>query len=79
MQSDEGHERFLTEDEGDAANLPADRAGDRPTPEAPIIISPPQTHKPDVYDLEWRAGRDGGSPIIAYFVKYRKVFKPMTK
>ncbi|TKS80715.1 Cell adhesion molecule-related/down-regulated by oncogenes [Collichthys lucidus] len=73
MQSDEGHERFLTEDEGDTINLPSDRAGDRPTPEAPIIISPPQTHKPDVYDLEWRAGRDGGSPINAYFVKYRKV------
>ncbi|TKS80710.1 Cell adhesion molecule-related/down-regulated by oncogenes [Collichthys lucidus] len=72
MQSDEGHERFLTEDEGDTINLPSDRAGDRPTPEAPIIISPPQTHKPDVYDLEWRAGRDGGSPINAYFVKYRK-------
>lgn len=73
MQSDEGHERFLTEDEGDTINLPSDRAGDRPTPEAPIIISPPQTHKPDMYDLEWRAGRDGGSPINAYFVKYRKV------
>lgn len=72
MQSDEGHELFLTEDEG-AINLPPDRVGDRPTPEAPIIISPPQTHKPDMYDLEWRAGRDGGSPINAYFVKYRKV------
>uniref|UniRef100_A0A671XR46 Cell adhesion associated, oncogene regulated n=1 Tax=Sparus aurata TaxID=8175 RepID=A0A671XR46_SPAAU len=73
MQSDEGHKRFLTEEDGDAINQPADRAGDRPTPEAPIIISPPQTHKPDLYDLEWRAGRDGGSPINAYFVKYRKV------
>lgn len=72
MQSDEGHELFLTEDEG-TVNLPPDRGVDRPTPEAPIIISPPQTHKPDVYDLEWRAGRDGGSPINAYFVKYRKV------
>lgn len=71
MQSDEGHERFLTEDEGDTINLPADRSSDRPTPEAPIIISPPQTHKPDVYDLEWRAGRD--DQINAYFVKYRKV------
>ncbi len=78
MQSDEGHERFLTEDEGDTINLPADRGGDRPTPEAPIIISPPQTHKPDVYDLEWRAGRDGGSPINAYFVKYRKVREKST-
>ncbi|KAM6933990.1 cell adhesion molecule-related/down-regulated by oncogenes [Xenentodon cancila] len=70
FQSDEG---FLTEDEGDAAVLPPDRNSNRLTPEAPIIISPPQTHKPDVYDLEWRAGRDGGSPINAYFVKYRKV------
>ncbi|KAL6115791.1 cdon [Pungitius sinensis] len=73
MQSDEGHERFLPEDEGDAINLPADRSSGRPTPEAPIITSPPQTHKPDMYDLEWRAGRDGGSQINAYFVKYRKV------
>ena len=44
-----------------------------PTPEAPIILSPPQTHKPDMYDLEWRPGRDWGNPINAYFVKYRKV------
>ncbi|XP_070399320.1 cell adhesion molecule-related/down-regulated by oncogenes isoform X1 [Nothobranchius furzeri] len=70
IQSDES---FLTDDDGDAFNLPADRSGDRPTPEAPIIISSPQTHKPDVYDLEWRAGRDSGSPINAYFVKYRKI------
>ncbi|XP_030008692.1 cell adhesion molecule-related/down-regulated by oncogenes isoform X2 [Sphaeramia orbicularis] len=75
MQSDEGHDHFLTDDEGagDSINVPTDRSNDRPTPEAPIIISPPQTHKPDMYDLEWRAGRDGGSPINAYFVKYRKV------
>ncbi|XP_020504889.2 cell adhesion molecule-related/down-regulated by oncogenes isoform X2 [Labrus bergylta] len=73
MQSDEGHERFLTEEEGDVHSLPAERSSDRPTPEAPIIISPPQTHKPDIYDLEWKAGRDGGTPINAYFVKYRKV------
>ncbi|XP_068442038.1 cell adhesion molecule-related/down-regulated by oncogenes isoform X2 [Clinocottus analis] len=73
MQSDEGHERFLTEDEGGAIGLPTDKSNGRPTPEAPIIISPPQTHKPDIYDLEWRAGRDGGSLINAYFVKYRKV------
>ncbi|XP_078786123.1 cell adhesion molecule-related/down-regulated by oncogenes isoform X5 [Oryzias latipes] len=66
IQSDEGLDRF---DE----DPPDDRDDDRPTPEAPIIISPPQTHKPDVYDLEWRAGRDGGSAINAYFVKYRKV------
>ncbi|CAB1452833.1 unnamed protein product [Pleuronectes platessa] len=67
MQSDEGRDE-------DSLNAPADRSGsDRPTPDAPIITSPPQTHKPDIYDLEWRSGRDGGSPIVAYFVKYRKV------
>ncbi|XP_074707193.1 cell adhesion molecule-related/down-regulated by oncogenes [Strix uralensis] len=42
-------------------------------PEAPIILSPPQTPKPDMYNLVWRSGRDGGSPINAYFVKYRKL------
>ncbi|XP_061828397.1 cell adhesion molecule-related/down-regulated by oncogenes [Nerophis lumbriciformis] len=70
MQSDEGRERLLAEDEDEADG---GGGGDRLTPDAPIIISPPQTHKPDVYDLEWRAGPDGGSPINAYFVKYRKV------
>ncbi|NXK00574.1 CDON protein, partial [Corythaixoides concolor] len=42
-------------------------------PEAPIILSPPQTLKPDAYNLVWRSGRDGGLPINAYFVKYRKL------
>ncbi|XP_055584616.1 cell adhesion molecule-related/down-regulated by oncogenes [Falco cherrug] len=42
-------------------------------PEAPIILSPPQTLKPDIYNLVWRSGRDGGLPINAYFVKYRKL------
>ncbi|XP_075377101.1 cell adhesion molecule-related/down-regulated by oncogenes isoform X2 [Mycteria americana] len=42
-------------------------------PEAPIILSPPQTLKPDMYNLVWRSGRDGGLPINAYFVKYRKL------
>ncbi|XP_031455565.1 cell adhesion molecule-related/down-regulated by oncogenes isoform X1 [Phasianus colchicus] len=42
-------------------------------PEAPIILSPPQTLSPDVYTLLWRSGRDGGLPINAYFVKYRKL------
>lgn len=42
-------------------------------PDAPIILSPPQTHTPDTYNLVWRAGKDGGLPINAYFVKYRKV------
>ncbi|XP_030236219.1 cell adhesion molecule-related/down-regulated by oncogenes isoform X1 [Gadus morhua] len=80
MQSDKWEEPFQTQEDGlgdgDSFGPPinaADKSSDWPTPEAPIIISPPQTHKPDVYDLEWRAGRDGGSPINAYFVKYRKV------
>ncbi|XP_060259984.1 cell adhesion molecule-related/down-regulated by oncogenes isoform X2 [Ovis aries] len=42
-------------------------------PDAPIILSPPQTHTPDTYSLVWRAGKDGGLPINAYFVKYRKL------
>ncbi|KAH0623238.1 hypothetical protein JD844_031323 [Phrynosoma platyrhinos] len=42
-------------------------------PEAPIILSPPQTLKPDQYNLVWRPGRDGGQPINFYFVKYRKL------
>ncbi|OXB81237.1 UNVERIFIED_CONTAM: hypothetical protein H355_014281 [Colinus virginianus] len=42
-------------------------------PEAPIILSPPQTLQPDAYTLLWRSGRDGGLPINAYFVKYRKL------
>ncbi|KAG7483879.1 hypothetical protein MATL_G00042990 [Megalops atlanticus] len=74
IQSDEGEEPFLQEGEpGDDQATPTERASDLPTPEAPIITSPPQTHKPDVYDLEWRPGRDWGSPISAYFVKYRKL------
>lgn len=76
IQSDEGDELFLTLGEkriGDTMGSPSERVGDKPAPEAPIIISPPQTHKPNMYDLEWRAGRDWGVPINAYFVKYRKV------
>uniref|UniRef100_A0A8C5MT37 Cell adhesion associated, onco regulated n=1 Tax=Leptobrachium leishanense TaxID=445787 RepID=A0A8C5MT37_9ANUR len=42
-------------------------------PEAPIILSPPQASKPDMYFLVWRSGRDGGLPINAYFVRYRKL------
>lgn len=45
-------------------------------PEAPIILSPPQTPTADTYNLLWRAGKDGGLPINAYFVKYRKVLSP---
>ncbi|XP_036393229.1 cell adhesion molecule-related/down-regulated by oncogenes isoform X1 [Megalops cyprinoides] len=74
IQNDEGEEPFTDEEEaGYSQDTPVERTSDLPTPEAPIITSPPQTHKPDVYDLEWRAGRDWGSPINAYFVKYRKV------
>ncbi|XP_072550746.1 cell adhesion molecule-related/down-regulated by oncogenes [Salminus brasiliensis] len=73
IQSDEGEELFLPMGDGGALGPPTEKASDKPTPEAPIIISPPQTHKPNMYDLEWRAGRDWGSPINAYFVKYRKV------
>ncbi|XP_029428576.1 cell adhesion molecule-related/down-regulated by oncogenes isoform X3 [Rhinatrema bivittatum] len=42
-------------------------------PEAPIILSPPRTLKPDMYNLIWRPGKDGGMPINAYFVQYRKL------
>ncbi|XP_007945430.2 cell adhesion molecule-related/down-regulated by oncogenes [Orycteropus afer afer] len=42
-------------------------------PDAPIILSPPQTHTSDTYNLVWRSGKDGGLPINAYFVKYRKL------
>jgi len=80
MQSDKWEEPFLTHDDGLGGGdfgppiNTTEKSSDWPTPEAPIIISPPQTHKPDVYDLEWRAQSvDGGSPINAYFVKYRKV------
>ncbi|KAJ8402148.1 hypothetical protein AAFF_G00370130 [Aldrovandia affinis] len=71
IQSDEGKQQ--KEGPGDDQALPTEGTSDQPTPEAPIITSPPQTHKPDVYDLEWRPGRDWGSPINAYFVKYRKL------
>lgn len=51
--------------------LPAEKNAS--VPDAPNILSPPQTHMPDTYNLVWRAGRDGGMPINAYFVKYRKL------
>ncbi|XP_006242855.1 cell adhesion molecule-related/down-regulated by oncogenes isoform X2 [Rattus norvegicus] len=51
--------------------LPAEKNAS--VPDAPNILSPPQTHMPDTYTLVWRAGRDGGMPINAYFVKYRKL------
>uniref|UniRef100_A0A3B4C4Z7 Cell adhesion associated, oncogene regulated n=1 Tax=Pygocentrus nattereri TaxID=42514 RepID=A0A3B4C4Z7_PYGNA len=73
IQNDEGEEMFLPLGGGDAVGPPTEQSSDKLTPEAPIIISPPQTHKPNTYDLEWRAGRDWGSPVNAYFVRYRKV------
>uniref|UniRef100_W5LK41 Cell adhesion associated, oncogene regulated n=1 Tax=Astyanax mexicanus TaxID=7994 RepID=W5LK41_ASTMX len=73
VQSDEGEESFLHMGDSEALGPPTERTNDKPTPEAPIIYSPPQTHKPNTYDLEWRAGQNWGSPINAYFVKYRKV------
>ncbi|XP_012627803.2 cell adhesion molecule-related/down-regulated by oncogenes isoform X2 [Microcebus murinus] len=48
-------------------------SGGGSVPDAPIILSPPQTHTPDTYHLVWRAGKDGELPISAYFVKYRKL------
>ncbi|KAJ8266617.1 hypothetical protein GJAV_G00132530 [Gymnothorax javanicus] len=72
IQNDEGEEPFLLDEEPeDGHALPSERTSELPPPEAPIITSPPQTQKPDVYDLEWRPGRDWSSPINAYFVKYR--------
>lgn len=57
-----------------AAESPSEKsASGASVPEAPIILSPPQTPTADTYNLLWRAGKDGGLPINAYFVKYRKV------
>ncbi|XP_053356547.1 cell adhesion molecule-related/down-regulated by oncogenes isoform X1 [Clarias gariepinus] len=74
IQSD-GEGLFLPSEDArsDANGSFTETASDKPTPEAPIIISPPQTHRPNEYDLEWRPGRDWGRAINAYFVKYRKV------
>lgn len=57
-----------------AVESPSERsASGASVPEAPIILSPPQTPTADTYNLLWRAGKDGGLPINAYFVKYRKL------
>ncbi|XP_064424723.1 cell adhesion molecule-related/down-regulated by oncogenes isoform X1 [Latimeria chalumnae] len=82
IQSDEGDEGYESEagllDQPPKSSSPTSTptqkldSGASP-PEAPIILSPPQTHKPDTYDLLWRPGKDGGLPINAYFVKYRKL------
>ncbi|KAK3569586.1 hypothetical protein QTP86_002160 [Hemibagrus guttatus] len=73
VQSDEGEGLFLPSEDGLAKVSFPEKTTDEPTPEAPIITSPPQTHRPNAYDLEWRPGRDWGRPVNAYFVKYRKV------
>ncbi|XP_072557453.1 cell adhesion molecule-related/down-regulated by oncogenes-like [Paramormyrops kingsleyae] len=74
VQNDEGEEP-PGQEEGPSyeVDTPAERPSDLPTPEAPIITSPPQTHRHDAYDLQWRPGRAWGRPIHAYFVRYRKL------
>lgn len=65
---------FPVKDHSSAVEPPSEKvANGASVPDAPIILSPPQTHTPDTYNLVWRAGKDGGLPINAYFVKYRKV------
>nr|XP_035955170.1 cell adhesion molecule-related/down-regulated by oncogenes isoform X3 [Halichoerus grypus] len=54
-------------------SAPEKNASAASVPDAPIILSPPQTYTADTYHLVWRAGKDGGLPINAYFVKYRKL------
>ncbi|XP_004714221.1 cell adhesion molecule-related/down-regulated by oncogenes isoform X2 [Echinops telfairi] len=56
-----------------AESSPEKNASRTSVPDAPVILSPPQTHTPDTYNLLWRPGKDGGLPINAYFVKYRKL------
>ncbi|XP_023557230.1 cell adhesion molecule-related/down-regulated by oncogenes isoform X1 [Octodon degus] len=58
---------------GAAEPSPEKNASGTSVPDAPIILSPPQTPTADTYHLVWRAGKDGGLPINAYFVKYRKL------
>ncbi|XP_065594376.1 cell adhesion molecule-related/down-regulated by oncogenes [Cyrtonyx montezumae] len=81
-QSDESRSAFGVEaavpSSAPTKPRPGTAATDKPwgsisPPEAPIILSPPQTPRPDAYTLLWRSGRDGGLPINAYFVKYRKL------
>ncbi|RXM91333.1 Cell adhesion molecule-related/down-regulated by oncogenes [Acipenser ruthenus] len=74
VQSDEGEGGYRQEaGHGEDKATPTERTSADPPPEAPIILSAPQTLKPDMYDLVWRPGRDWGTPINAYFVKYRKL------
>lgn len=65
---------FPVKEASSAVESPSEKnATGASVPDAPIILSPPQTPTPDTYSLVWRAGKDGGLPINAYFVKYRKV------
>ncbi|XP_036132921.1 cell adhesion molecule-related/down-regulated by oncogenes [Molossus molossus] len=65
---------FPAKEHSSAVESPSEKnASGASVPDAPIILSPPQTHTPDTYSLVWRAGKDGGLPINAYFVKYRKL------
>lgn len=65
---------FPVKDHSSAVEPPSEKTAiGASVPDAPIILSPPQTHTPDTYNLVWRAGKDGGLPINAYFVKYRKL------
>ncbi|XP_059813221.1 cell adhesion molecule-related/down-regulated by oncogenes isoform X2 [Hypanus sabinus] len=85
IQSDEGDESMdydykhsiVLQQQQPTKELIAPKATPKTTvaspPDAPIILSAPYTTNPDSYDLIWRAGKDGGSPINAYFVKYRKL------
>uniref|UniRef100_A0A8C5M691 Brother of CDO n=1 Tax=Leptobrachium leishanense TaxID=445787 RepID=A0A8C5M691_9ANUR len=41
-------------------------------PEAPIILSSPQTPKTEYYELVWKPRHDGGAAILFYVVKHRK-------
>ncbi|KAB1254871.1 Cell adhesion molecule-related/down-regulated by oncogenes [Camelus dromedarius] len=67
---------FLVKEHSSAVESSSEKnASGTSVPDAPIILSPPQTHTPDTYNLVWRAGKDGGLPINAYFVKYRKVIR----
>lgn len=80
VQSDEGdYDYDLELQNATPTNWPdgkpaTEKSSDGATPpDAPIILSPPRTLKPDVYHLVWKSGKDGGFPINAYFVKYRKL------
>nr|XP_019566070.1 PREDICTED: cell adhesion molecule-related/down-regulated by oncogenes isoform X2 [Rhinolophus sinicus] len=65
---------FPIKEHSRAVESPSEKnASGASVPDAPIILSPPQTHTPDTYNLVWRTGKDGGLPVNAYFVKYRKL------